>query len=345
MSTAPDAIPAPEAVLPSAPRAAARRAHPFATFLALRVGQAIIVILVVTIVVFILLHMLPGGPARGVLGVQASAQQIAAFNHEQGFDRPIWQQYLMFLQRLLNGNLGDSYTLNMSVAHAIGQRLPKTLLLTGLSLVVAVLVAVPIGIYQAVHRNGGADYTLSALAILAYSTPSFFLGMLLIMIFSQWLSILPANAPQGETVGQVLMVPGRLILPVVAGAVPLVANFSRYMRSSALDSLSEDYIRTAQSKGTPHRRVLTRHLLRNSLTPVIAMLGYQLPVMFGGALVIEQLFNYPGMGLLFWSAAQSSDYPVLLGCVLVIAVATVTGSLLADVVQALLDPRTRGAVA
>ncbi|MGI6879122.1 ABC transporter permease [Microbacterium sp. gxy059] len=310
-----------------------------------RIGQALIVIFVVTVVVFALLQMLPGGPARGVLGVQATAEQIAAFNHAQGFDRPVWQQYGMFLGRLLTGDLGDSYLLNMSVADAIVQRLPKTLLLTGMSLVIALLVAIPVGIFQAVRRNRGADYTLSTLAIIAYSTPSFFLGMLLIMLFSQTFAILPANAPQGETVAAVLLEPQRLILPVLTGAIPLVANFSRYMRSSALDGLSEDYIRTARSKGTPFRRVLSKHLLRNSLTPVVAMLGYQLPVMFGGALVIEQLFNYPGMGLLFWNAAQSSDFPVLLGCVLVISIATVVGSLLADIIQALLDPRTRGGIA
>ncbi|WP_232527917.1 ABC transporter permease [Microbacterium suaedae] len=307
-----------------------------------RIGQSIIVIFVVTVIVFALLQMLPGGPARGVLGVQATVEQIAQFNHEQGYDRPVWEQYLMFLGRLVTGDLGQSYLLNMPVSDAIAQRLPKTLLLTGLSLVIALLIAIPVGIFQAVRRNRGADYTLSTLAIIAYSTPSFFLGMLLIMLFSQGLGILPANAPQGESVLAVLAEPQRLALPVLTGAIPLVANFSRYMRSSALDSLSEDYIRTARSKGTPFRRVLSRHLLRNSLTPVVAMLGYQLPVMFGGALVIEQLFNYPGMGLLFWSAAQSSDFPVLLGCVLVISIATVAGSLLADIIQAVLDPRTRG---
>ncbi|WP_261165530.1 ABC transporter permease [Microbacterium sp. Marseille-Q6965] len=343
MSQIPDAVPATVAVQATA--AGRRTRNPFLFFLLRRVGQALVVIFVVTVVVFALLQMLPGGPARGVLGVQATAEQIEAFNRAQGFDRPVWEQYLLFLGRLLTGDLGDSYLLNMSVTDAIAQRLPKTLLLTGMALVVALVIAIPVGIFQAVRRNRGADYTLSALAIVAYSTPSFFLGMLLIMVFSQTLGLLPANAPQGGTVAAVLAEPQRLVLPVLTGAIPLVATFSRYMRSSALDGLSEDYIRTARSKGTPFRRVLSRHLLRNSLTPVVAMLGYQLPVMFGGALVIEQLFNYPGMGLLFWSAAQSSDFPVLLGCVLVISIATVVGSLLADVLQAILDPRTRGGIA
>ena len=228
------------------------------------------------------------------------------------------------------------------VSDAIALRLPKTLLLTGLSLVVAVLIAVPAGVYQAVRRNRAVDYWLSTLAIVAYSTPTFFLGMLLILLLSQTAGLFPAAAPQGTGIAEVLARPDALVLPVLTGAVPIVATFSRYMRSATLDNLGEDYVRTARAKGTGHRRVVLRHVLRNSLTPVVAMLGYYLPVMFGGALVVEQLFNYPGMGLLFWSAAQSSDFPVLLGCVLVISVATVVGSLLADVVQAVLDPRTRG---
>ncbi len=344
MSRIPDSLPATVAHQATVAGKQPRR-NPYLFFLLRRIGQALIVIFVVTVVVFALLQMLPGGPARGVLGVQATAEQIAQFNREQGYDRPVWEQYFLFLGRLLSGDLGQSFLLNMSVTDAITQRLPKTLLLTGLSLVIALIIAIPVGIFQAVRRNKGADYTLSTLAIVAYSTPSFFLGMLLIMIFSQNLGVLPANAPQGETIAAVLAEPQRLILPVLTGAIPLVANFSRYMRSSALDNLSEDYIRTARSKGTPFRLVLSRHLLRNSLTPVVAMLGYQLPVMFGGALVIEQLFNYPGMGLLFWSAAQSSDFPVLLGCVLVISIATVIGSLLADIIQSVLDPRTRGGIA
>ncbi|HEV6952158.1 MAG TPA: ABC transporter permease [Promicromonospora sp.] len=314
----------------------------FGRYLLRRVLQSLVVILVVSVIVFALLHALPGGPARGVLGQQASPEQIAAFEAANGLDQPVVLQYLSFLGRTVTGDLGESYLLNQSVADAIGLRLPKTLLLTGLSLVVAVLLAVPIGVYQAVRRNRAVDYWLSALAIVAYSTPTFFLGMLLVLLLSQTAGLLPAAAPQGSGVAEVLAQPAGLVLPVLTGAVPIVATFSRYTRSATLDNLAEDYVRTARAKGTVYRRVVLRHVLRNSLTPVVAMLGYHLPVMFGGALVVEQLFNYPGMGLLFWSAAQSSDFPVLLGCVLVISVATVVGSLLADLVQALLDPRTRG---
>lgn len=311
-------------------------------FLAIRIGQAAVVVLLVTVVVFALLHALPGGPARGILGAQATPQQIAAFDREQGLDQPLPVQYVLYLGRLAHGDLGVSFTLNAPVSQLIAERLPKTLVLTVLSAVVALVVAVPLGMWQAARRNRPVDYVVTALALVAYSTPVFFLGIILVLVFSQVLPILPSQAPTGQSVAEVLSRPAALVLPVVTGAAAIVAVFSRYMRSATLENLAEDYVRTARAGGTSGVRLMVRHVFRNSLTPVVAMLGYYLPVLFGGALVVEQLFNYPGMGLLFWSAAQSSDYPVLLGCVLVIAVATVVGSLAADLVQILVDPRTAG---
>ncbi|MEU9152599.1 ABC transporter permease [Streptomyces sp. NPDC048417] len=313
-----------------------------ALFLARRLLQALVVILIVTVVVFCLLHALPGGPARGILGPQATAQQIASFNHEQGLDRPLPVQYVYYLRTLLHGDLGTSYTLNEAVSRLIEQRLPKTLVLTVLSALLGLLVAVPVGMWQAVRRDRPVDYTLTTLSFVAYATPVYFLGLVLVLVFTQWLPWFPSQAPQGDTLAQVFADPAGLVLPVVTGAASMVAVFSRYMRAATLDNLSEDYVRTARAGGSTPGRILWRHVFRNSLTPVTAMLGYYVPVLFGGALVVEQLFNYPGMGLLFWSAAQSSDYPVLLGCVLVISVATVTGTLLADVVQRIVDPRVKG---
>lgn len=311
-------------------------------YLARRVLQAVLVILIVTVVVFCLLHALPGGPARGILGAQATAQQIAQFNHEQGLDKPLPAQYLYYLRTLASGDLGTSYTLNEPVSTLIVQRLPKTLVLTVLSAIVGLLLAIPLGMWQAVRRNKPFDYAITTLSFVAYATPVYFLGLLLVLLFSQVLPWFPAQAPQGDTLGQVLSDPAGLVLPVVAGAASMVAVFSRYMRAATLENLSEDYVRTARAGGTRRRAILWRHVFRNSLTPVTAMLGYYVPVLFGGALVVEQLFNYPGMGLLFWSAAQSSDYPVLLGCVLVISVATVVGTLLADILQRVIDPRVAG---
>ncbi|MGY5048981.1 ABC transporter permease [Streptomyces sp. 900105755] len=311
------------------------------SYLIRRVLQAVAVIVIVTVVVFGLLHALPGGPARGILGPQATAQQIASFNHEQGLDTSLPVQYFHYIGRLLHGDLGTSYTLNEPVSQLIGERLPKTLVLTLLSAVVGLVLAIPLGMWQAVRRNKATDYVITTLSFIAYSTPVYFLGLILVLVFSQELAWFPSQAPQGETVGQVFSDPQGLVLPVFAGAASMIAVFSRYMRAATLENLSEDYVRTARAGGSRSGAILARHVFRNSLTPVVAMLGYYIPVLFGGALVVEQLFNYPGMGLLFWTAAQSSDYPVLLGCVLVIAVATVTGTLLADIVQRIIDPRVK----
>ncbi|MFG3135737.1 ABC transporter permease [Streptomyces sp. NPDC048211] len=311
------------------------------SYLIRRVLQAVVVIVIVTIVVFGLLHALPGGPARGILGPQATAQQITSFNHEQGLDKPLPVQYLYYLNQLLHGDLGTSYTLNEPVSQLITERLPKTLLLTILSAIVGLVLAIPLGMWQAMRRNKPADYVITTLSFIAYSTPVYFLGLILVLVFSQVLPWFPSQAPQGDTLAQVFSEPQALVLPVVAGAASMIAVFSRYMRAATLENLSEDYVRTARAGGSRSRAILWRHVFRNSLTPVVAMLGYYVPVLFGGALVVEQLFNYPGMGLLFWTAAQSSDYPVLLGCVLVIAVATVTGTLLADIVQRVIDPRVK----
>ncbi|NEC05355.1 ABC transporter permease [Streptomyces sp. SID7909] len=310
-------------------------------YLLRRVLQAVVVIVIVTIVVFGLLHALPGGPARGILGPQATAQQITAFNHEQGLDKPLPVQYFYYLNQLLHGDLGTSYTLNEPVSQLITERLPKTLLLTVLSAVVGLVLAIPLGMWQAMRRNKPADYIITTLSFIAYSTPVYFLGLVLVLVFSQALPWFPSQAPQGDTLAQVFSEPQALVLPVAAGAASMIAVFSRYMRAATLENLSEDYVRTARAGGSRSRSILWRHVFRNSLTPVVAMLGYYVPVLFGGALVVEQLFNYPGMGLLFWTAAQSSDYPVLLGCVLVIAMATVTGTLLADIVQRVIDPRVK----
>lgn len=316
-------------------------------YLIKRVGQAILVVFIVTIIVFLLLHLaMPDGPAAGILGITADQAQIDRWNHDHGFDLPLWHQYLNYLAQISHGDFGQSFKINMTVGGLIVQRLPKTLLLASICMVVALAISLPMGMFQAVNRGRLADYLLTGLNFVIYSTPSFFLGLIVIIVFSQKLHLLPPTAPSGNpSVLSLIQQPRYLVLPVITGTLGIIATFSRYMRSATIDNLSEDYVRTALSKGTSPGVVIRRHVLRNSLTPVIAMLGYYLPVMFGGMLVIEQLFNYPGMGLLFWRSAQQGDFPVLLGCVLVIALATVIGSLAADLVQAALDPRTRGALA
>ncbi|GAA3586607.1 ABC transporter permease [Amycolatopsis ultiminotia] len=306
-----------------------------------RLALAVVVVLLVTVVTFVLLHLLPGGPARGVLGVTATTEQIAAFNHEQGFDQSLPVQYWDFLLRLLHGDLGDSYTQNSPVATLLAERLPKTLLLTVVSTLLAIIVALPLGVWQAVRRGRAVDHVSTTITFLLYATPVFFLSLVLIILFAQVLPWFPAQAAQGETIGELLSQPGSLVLPVIAGTGAALAAFSRYMRASTLDNLAEDYVRTARAKGTPERTIIWQHVWPNSLTSVVSMLGYYVPVVFSGSLVIESMFNYPGVGLLFWTAARNADFPVLLGVVLVVAVATVLGSLLADLVQLAIDPRVR----
>lgn len=317
---------------------------PALLFVIKRVLQSVVVIFLVSIIVFGLLHALPGGPARGILGQQATLAQIKQFNHAQGFDKSFPEQYWLYLTRLLHGDLGQSYKLNQSVASLIAQRLPKTIVLGALSTLLALIIAVPLGVWQAVRRRKMPDHVITAAAFIGYAMPSFFLALLLIIVFSAKWSLFPPQAPQAATLGGILADPRALVLPVITGTVATVAVFSRYVRSAVLDNLAEDYTRTARAKGVAERRVVSVHVLRNSLTPLITMLGYYVPVMFSGAIVIESIFNYPGMGLMFWNAAQTSDYPAELGVVIVIALATVAGSLLADLLQAVADPRIRGSI-
>ena len=309
-------------------------------YLIRRVGQAVVVVFVVTVIVFLLVRLLPGGPAEAILGRRATAVEKAAFNRLNGYDRPLPVQYVVYIGQLLRGNLGYSYKLSQSVTSLLGETLPKTVLLVGLSTLLAALLAVPLGILQAVRRNRLVDYIFTGAAFIFYAMPSFWLGLVLIELFAIRLGWLPSEAPQGSF-GQVLAHPAGLVLPVATLALVTIAQFSRYMRSSMLEQLSQDYVRTARARGVPEWRVVTRHALRNALVPVVTLLGLSLPWILGGALVVESVFNFPGTGLLFWNAAQNEDYPIMLGLVLVAAVGTVLGSLFADLMYAALDPRVR----
>jgi peptide/nickel transport system permease protein len=312
-----------------------------AAYLARRVLQAAVVLLIVSMIVFGLLQMLPGGPARAVLGSHPSPGEVANFIRQNDLNKPVIVQYAIWLGHLIHGNLGYSYNQNQSVASLIAERLPKTLVLTISSVVLALLVGVLIGIVQAVKRNGALDYASTATGFLFYSFPPFFLGLLLIILLAVDVHLLPAQAPQATSLGQLLADSRALILPVVTLALGGISLFSRYMRSSVIDNLLQDYVRTAESKGLGRARILVQHVLRNALLPVVTLIGLFLPVLLSGAVVVETVFNYPGMGLLFWNAATTRDYPTELGITMLVGVLTVAGSLLADVLYAVLDPRVR----
>lgn len=310
-------------------------------YLVRRLVQAVVVVFGVTVLVFIVIHLLPGGPARGMLGTEATPQQVHQFIVQNGYDKPLWVQYGRFVSGLVQGNLGYSYANNQTVAALIVQDLPKSAVLVGLAYAVALLIAVPLGIIQAVRRETLLDYATTAFSFVAYSMPSFWLGFLLIVAFAVNLRLFPAEGPQGATVGAVFQNPVALVLPVATLALVTIAMFSRFMRSSAMEALLQDYIRTARAKGCSERRVLYHHVLRNSLIPILTLIGLSLPATISGAVITESVFNYPGMGLLFWNAATSHDFPVLLGVTVVVATATVLGSLVADLLYAVADPRIR----
>jgi peptide/nickel transport system permease protein len=306
-----------------------------------RIGQAVIVLLGVTLLVFILQHLLPGSIARAIIGPRASRSQIAAFDHEYGLDRPLPLQYLAFLNQTIHGNLGYSFKQNMSVDAIVIHDLPNDILLVGGSLVLALLIAIPLGVLQAVRRNRLADYTATGISFLLYSMPAYLLGLLLISVFAVNLRWLPAEAPQAPTITGVLADPAGLVLPIATLTLVTCALFSRYMRSSAIENLAQDYIRTARAQGLGQMAVLSRHLLRNSLIPVVTLVGLTLPAILTFGLIVEELFNFPGIGLAYYNAAVNGDYPVVFGVTVLVALATVLGNLFADVAYAILDPRVR----
>jgi peptide/nickel transport system permease protein len=306
-----------------------------------RVLQSVLVLLLVTLVMFILFHMLPGNPARAELGPKAYPQTIAAFDKLQGLDKPWWYQFYIYLDHLAHGNLGFSYVQNATVALLFIQRFPKSIFLVGMATLVAIIVAIPLGIVQAVRRNKFDDYVLTGASFTFYSFPTFWLGIILIEIFSLSLHWLPSSAPEGNSLGQVLSDWTGLILPVATLALVSIASYSRYMRSAMIESLAQDYIRTAKAKGVSRKAILLGHALRNSLIPMATLVGLSVPGVLSGAVITETVFNYPGVGLLFVQSAENDDFSVLLGLTLVAAVGVVVGNLLADICYAVLDPRIR----
>jgi peptide/nickel transport system permease protein len=311
-------------------------------YLTRRVGQAVAVVIGVLILTFILIHADPGSTARAVLGLKATPARIALFNRVYGLDKPLYEQFVVYVNNVLHGNLGTSYQLQQPVSTLIAQRLPRDAVLLGLSTVLALIIGLPVGIYQALRHNQLVDDVLAGTWFTLYAAPDFMEALLLIAIVCVQFHWLQPNFPGDiTTVGGLLADWRALILPVGVLAINTVAAFSQYARSSAIQNLAADYIRAVRAKGLPERLVVTRHLLRNSLLPVVTILGLSLPDIVGGAIIAEAIFNFPGMGLLFWQAALSHDFPILLGTTLVVGVATVVGNLAADIAYGVLDPRIR----
>jgi peptide/nickel transport system permease protein len=310
-------------------------------FLVRRLFQAVLVVLGVIAFMFILIHLIPGGEARAVLGPKAQPIAIAQFNKVNGLDLPLWDQFLHYVWNLARFDLGRSYTLNQSVTSLIAEALPKTLILVGLATLLALVIAIPMGIYQVVRRNKWDDYVLTGVAFILYAVPAFLLGTLLILWFAIYIPIFSTEGPQSDSVWGILSDPKALVLPVVTLAAISIASFSRYMRSSMMETMTEDFVRTAKAKGAAPRRVIYVHALRNAIIPIITLLGLSLGTIVSGAVITESVFNYPGMGLLAINSAFKEDLPTLLGVTFVVTIATIAGNLIADILYAVVDPRIR----
>jgi peptide/nickel transport system permease protein len=310
-------------------------------YLIRRVITSIIVILGVSIVIFFLLHLIYPSPAQDVLGPKATTASINAWNKEHGFDRPWIVQYLSYLGNALHGNLGYSYKLNQSVAALLNERWARSLYLSGMSLLLSVLIAIPLGIYQAVRRNSLSDNAVTTAAFVLYAMPVFFLALILIQIFALSLHIFSFEASQSTSVWRVVGDWHSMTLPIATLTLINVAGYSRYMRSSAMDALAQDYIKAARAKGLPERLVLLRHLVRNASLPMVTLVGLSIPVLLAGNLITEQVFNFQGLGLLFFNSLNNVDYNVLIAYTLIGAALVVVGNLVADIALTVADPRIR----
>lgn len=295
-------------------------------------------LLVVTLLVFGLVRLLPGDPARLMLGESANPQAIAELRTAMGLDRPIAVQYLAWLGDIVRFDLGRSLVDNTSVSRIIATKLPTTIELAVLSMVVALALAIPAGTISAVRRGGTVDGAVTVFALAGISLPNFFLGILLIYLFSVNLRWVPASGYVG-----LFDDPARnlslMVLPAITIGVSLGAVLTRYLRSSLVETLSQDYVRTALAKGVPGVMVVLRHGLRNAMIPVITAFGLQLGTLLGGAIITEQIFSIPGFGRLIVDAVSTRDLPVIQGVVLIAAVAVFLVSFVVDLLYAAADPR------
>jgi peptide/nickel transport system permease protein len=315
------------------------------TYLLRRAFTSLIIIIGISLLIFTMLQVISGSPGQIVLGLRAPLSAVRSWNHSHGYDRPFFVQYGSYMWNLLHGNLGTSYKQNQSVASILAARAPISAYLSGLALVFSVLVAFPLGIFQAVKRNTLGDNVVTTGAFVTYSMPVFLLGLLLIQIFALSLNIFPVGAPaavsQSSSVIGAITNPRAMVLPVATLTLVSVAAYSRYMRSSALDALAQDYIKAARAKGLPERLVLLRHLVRNASLPMVTLIGLSIPALLAGNLITENVFNYPGLGIMFVNALNNEDYPILLAYTLMGGVLTVVGNYVADIALTVADPRIR----
>jgi peptide/nickel transport system permease protein len=310
-------------------------------YLARRAAISLVIVIGLSMVIFGMLHVLYPSPAIVVLGPRTPNAVIAAWNREHGFDDPVIVQYLRYVRLVLHGNLGYSNKLNEGVTALLRQRWARSAYLSGISLLLALLIAMPLGIFQAARRNTIGDHVATTVAFAAYAMPDFFLYLIAIQLLALTFPVFGYEASQSSSVAAVMLDWHDMALPVGCLTLLNVALFSRYMRSAALDTLAQDYIRAARAKGLPERLVLLRHLVRNACLPMATIVGLSIPFLLAGNLVAEVVFNYNGLGLLFYDSLQTEDYPVLLAYTLVGGLLTVAGNFAADIALTVADPRIR----
>ena len=302
------------------------------TYILQRLLGALFVIFGVVSIVFLLIHMIPGDPVEIMLGESASTTDREALRVALGLNQPLWVQFQQYLTGLLQFDMGNSIHFRRPVSDLLLERLPATGLLAAMTLLITLVLALPLGIIAAVRRDTVWDSGAMTFSMLGVSIPNFWLGPILILVFSLWLGWFPVSGRNGF---------GSVVLPALTLSTGLIAVLSRMVRSSMLEVLGEDYIRTARAKGLPSQRVILHHGLRNALLPVITLLGLQLGALLAGAVITETVFSWPGVGLLTIESIQSRDYPVVQACVLLISVTYVLVNLLTDLAYAWVDPRIR----
>jgi peptide/nickel transport system permease protein len=303
-----------------------------AAFLISRLTTALIVVFGVITLVFLLIHLVPGDPVEVMLGENAQAADKQALRAALGLDQPLWQQWTHYLGQLARGDLGESLSARKPISTILAQRLPATLELALAGLLVAIVIALPLGSIAALRKDTPWDHGAMGFSLLGVSVPNFAMGPLLILIFAVWLQWLPVSGREASL---------SLVLPALTLGTALAAILARMIRSALLEVLNEDYIRTARAKGLRESAVVLKHALRNAALSVITILGLQLGTLLGGAVITETVFAWPGIGQLMVEAIQSRDYPLVQACILIISLAYVSVNTLTDILYAWLDPRIR----
>lgn len=307
-----------------------------------RLLSSIPLVLGVTIVLFALMHAMPGGPlAAYTQNPRMRPEDLVKIKHILGLDKPLYIQYFFWLKAFATGNMGNSLFTGQPVLTMLLTRLPNTVVLMTTSLIVSLVVGVALGVYSAIKQYSVFDYMVTTLSFIGYSLPVFWFGDMLILVFAAQLRWFPAGGTHGLHGGGILDVAWHLVLPVTMLSIVSVAAWSRYMRSSMLETIRQDYVRTARAKGLSEAQVIGKHAFRNALIPIVTILAMSLPGIVGGAIMTETIFSWPGLGLTFFDSLNKGDYPVIMAIMAIGAILTVLSNILADVVYAALDPRIR----